>query len=149
MRSGAWLSSSYTTNDAEKPCLVLELEDGRAALRYRAFNLARNELSRLAGCRIHRIHGRRPRKCAGKDVKHLAEVLTVIDPQRVTYELRAGAMRGYRQRRVLAGRAFDELLGFGFPCHRNAAKEVNVKAFHVPCLPSGEIFLDCFRPGYG
>jgi hypothetical protein len=26
-------------------------------------------------------------------------------------------MRGYRQRQVLPGRAFDELLRSGFPCH--------------------------------
>jgi hypothetical protein len=97
---------------------ALKLEEGRAALRYRAFKLVRGKFARLARCRIHRIDGRRPRKYAGDDVKHLAEVLTVIDPQRVTYELRAGQMRYDGQRQVLAGGAFDELLGFGFPCHK-------------------------------
>ena len=38
------------------------------------------------------------------------------------FSLRAkGEMRAYRQRQVLAGVAFDELLRFGFPCHGKRA----------------------------
>lgn len=34
---------------------ALKLEEGRAALRYRAFKLVRGKFARLARCRIHRI----------------------------------------------------------------------------------------------
>ena len=89
----------------------------RAAFRDGAVDLCRGQLARLAGGGIDHMERRGARERQSDDVEHVAQVLAVVDLQRIGNQLRAREVRGDRQREMLAGDAFSELLGFRFPCH--------------------------------